>query len=95
MIPFDSADPAPWLASPDPVVRGAGLSICGWAGVPLAGDLLRSLVTADDEVARDALFAAGMSEQPELGALAAARRLPAPVRAGARWWAATGGRIVR
>ncbi|WP_418057749.1 helix-turn-helix domain-containing protein [Pimelobacter simplex] len=95
MIPFETADPVPWLASPDPVVRGAGLSICGWAGVPLPGDLLRSLVTADDEVARDALFAAGMSEQPELGALAAARRLPAPVRAGARWWAATGGRIVR
>lgn len=95
MIPFESADPTPWLASPDPVLRSAGLTICGFAGVPLPGDLLRTLVTADDAVARDALFAAGMSEQPELATLASARQLPAAVRAGARWWQRAGGRIVR
>lgn len=94
MIPFDTADPAPWLASADPVLRGAGLSICGFAGVPLASDLLRELVARDDRVAYEALFAAGMAQQPELSALASATELPAPVRAAARWWLSAGGRIV-
>ncbi|GAA3529746.1 helix-turn-helix domain-containing protein [Nocardioides daeguensis] len=94
MIPFDSADPAPWLASADPVLRGAGLAICGFAGRPLAPDLLRELVAHDDQVGHDAMFAAGMAQQPELAELATAPHLPPAVRAGAAWWRAAGGRIV-
>ncbi len=95
MVPFERADPAPWLAAEDPVVRGAGLTVCGFAGAPLPPALLRTYVVADDELARDALFAAGMSGQPELDEIAADPALPAAVRAGARWWRAEGGRIVR
>jgi hypothetical protein len=94
MIPFETADPTPWLASDDPVVRGAGLTICGFAGVPLPEPLLRELAVADDEVGYDALFAAGMSRQPELAELEAAADLPPAVRAAARWWRGAGGRIV-
>ena len=94
MIPFETADPAPWLASDDPVVRGAGLTICGFAGVPLPVELLRELVIDDDEVGYDALFAAGMSRQPELADLASAPQLPPAVRAAAQWWRQAGGRIV-
>ncbi|MDQ6523194.1 helix-turn-helix transcriptional regulator [Nocardioides sp. LHD-245] len=94
MIPFDTADPAPWLASDDPVLRGAGLSICGFAGVPLASDLLHGLVARDDQIGYEAMFAAGMAQQPELAALASAAHLPAAVREAAAWWLASGGRIV-
>ena len=93
-IPFDTADPEPWLASDDPVIRGAGLMICGFANVPLPGDLLRRLVVRTDKVGCDALFAAGMSQQPELADLASSRRLPLAVRQAARWWQRAGGRMV-
>ncbi|WGX97558.1 hypothetical protein [Nocardioides sp. L-11A] len=94
MIPFETADPAPWLASDDEVLRGAGLSICGFAGVPLDGALLRELTRRDDQIGYAALFAAGMAQQPELAELAVATHLPPAVRAAASWWRAAGGRIV-
>ena len=95
MIPFDSADPAPWLASDDPVLRGAGLSICGFAGVPLERSLLHELVRREDQVGYEAMFAAGMSQQPELAELATDTTLPASTRAAAAWWQQAGGRIIR
>ncbi|MBM7516744.1 helix-turn-helix domain-containing protein [Nocardioides nitrophenolicus] len=95
MIPFDTADPAPWLASEDQVLRGAGLSICGFAGVPLERELLCTLVRREDQVGYEAMFAAGMSQQPELAQLAADRTLPDGVRAAAAWWRTAGGRIIR
>jgi hypothetical protein len=95
MIPFDTADPAPWLASDDPVLRGAGLSICGFAGVPLERGLLHELVRRQDQVGYEAMFAAGMSQQPELAELASDPTLPAPARAAASWWQEAGGRIIR
>ncbi|WP_158296449.1 helix-turn-helix domain-containing protein [Nocardioides albidus] len=94
MIPFETADPAPWLASADPVLRGAGLDICAFAGVPLDRDLLRDLVVREDQVGYEAMFAAGMAQQPELTELASAPDLPAGVREAARWWLAAGGRII-
>jgi hypothetical protein len=94
MIPFETADPAPWLASDDEVLRGAGLSICGFAGVPLAPDLLRELTVRHDQTGYAALFAAGMAQQPELAELASAAHLPVDVRRAATWWRAAGGRIV-
>ncbi|MFC7505032.1 helix-turn-helix domain-containing protein [Nocardioides sp. CPCC 206347] len=94
MVPFEVADPAPWLASPDPAIRAAGLSICGFAGVPLPEATLRELVGADDELCRDALFAAGMASQPELAQIATNHADPA-VRDAARWWTDHGGRVSR
>ncbi|MCR1784848.1 hypothetical protein KVF89_20060 [Nocardioides carbamazepini] len=94
MIPFDTADPGPWLASDDQVLRGAGLSICGFAGVALDSDLLRELAARDDQIGYEAMFAAGMSQQPELAELASAKHLPVTVRQAAAWWRAAGGRIV-
>lgn len=95
MIPFETADPAPWLASDDPVLRGAGLSICGFAGVALEHALLHELVRREDQVGYEAMFAAGMSQQPELAGLASDASLPASVRAAASWWQQAGGRIIR
>lgn len=95
MIPFETADPAPWLAADDPVLRGAGLSICGFAGVALARGLLHDLVRRQDQVGYEAMFAAGMSQQPELAGLAEDASLPPAVRAAASWWLEAGGRIVR
>lgn len=92
-MPFESADPDPWLESGDPVIRAAGLTICGFAGVPLPGELLRDLVGRDDEIARDALFAAGMARQPELADIADDADRPAAVRAAAAWWQREGGRV--
>jgi len=94
MIPFDTADPAPWLASDDEVVRAAGLKICAFAGVGLDPRVLRELVGRYDQVGYDALFAAGMAQQAELAELADAEDLPPAVREGARWWQRAGGRIV-
>ncbi|MBS4752851.1 hypothetical protein KG112_08535 [Nocardioides sp. zg-ZUI104] len=88
-------DPGPWLASDDPVIRGAGLIVCGFAGVPLPADLLTTLLRSDPELARDTLFAAGMAQQPELSAVADDEQLPGDVREAARWWLRTGGRILR
>lgn len=93
MIPFDTADPAPWLASDDPVIHSAGLTICGFAGVPLQRDLLLELTTTLDQVGSDALFAAGMSQQSELAEIADDPRLPVDVREAAAWWQRVGGRI--
>lgn len=91
MMPFDVADPQPWLASPDPAVRAAGLTICGFAGVPLPAGMLHDLV-ADDEIGRDALFAAGMAGQPELVAIASDHPDRA-IREAAAWWHTAGGRV--
>lgn len=94
MVPFEVADPAPWLASPDPAIRAAGLSICGFAGVPLPPATLQGLVGADDELCRDALFAAGMASQPELAQVATSHADPA-IRDAAQWWIDHGGRVSR
>ncbi|WP_182377977.1 helix-turn-helix transcriptional regulator [Nocardioides sp. WS12] len=93
MVPFEVADPAPWLASSDPALRAAGLSICGFAGVPLPAATLTDLVAADDEVSRDALFAAGMAGQPELVTIASSHA-EAAIRDAAQWWINAGGRVV-
>ena len=92
-MPFEHADPQPWLESEDPLIRASGLLLCGFAGVPVAADLLDELVITHDEVGRDALFAAGMAQQPELIAIAQDPRRPAALRAAATWWRHEGGRV--
>ena len=93
MVPFDDLDPDPWLTSDDPVIRGAGLTACGFAGIALPEALLRDLLTQGPEVCRDALFAAAMSGHPELARIAVDETLPPDVLLAARWWLAEGGRV--
>lgn len=95
MLPFDEVDPSPWLAADDPVVRGAGLTIAGFAGAALPPDLLDRCLAEGGEAAHDALFAAGMSGQPELAAIAADPGQPAAIRDGAAWWLREGPRVLR
>lgn len=95
MLPFEEVDPSPWLAADDPVVRGAGLTIAGFAGAALPPDLLDRCLAEGGEAAHDALFAAGMSGQPELAAVAADLTRPAATREGAAWWLREGSRVLR
>lgn len=95
MLPFEDVDPSPWLAADDPVVRGAGLTIAGFAGAALPPDLLDRCLAEGGEAAHDALFAAGMSGQPELAAIAADPAQPAAIRDGAAWWLSEGPRVLQ
>lgn len=95
MLPFEEVDPSPWLAADDPVVRGAGLTIAGFAGAALPAGLLDRCLAQGGEAAHDALFAAGMSGQPELATIAADPRQPPEIRDGAAWWLREGTRVLR
>lgn len=95
MVAFQEADPAPWLASSDPVLQSAGLAICGFAGVGIADDELRRRVREGGEVCRDALFAAGMARQPVLAEISSDPTMPDDVRTAAEWWRREGGLILR
>lgn len=95
MLPFDEVDPTPWLGSDDPVVRGAGLTIAGFAGAALPPDLLDRCLAEGGEAAYDALFAAGMSGQPDLARIAADRAQPAAISEGAGWWLREGSRVLQ
>lgn len=79
-------DPRPWLDSPDTVHQGLGLEICAWSSAPIHEATLMRMIRGDDQLARHALFAAGMAQHPLLNSIAEDLSIPLRHRHAARWW---------
>ncbi|MEQ6902960.1 hypothetical protein [Nocardioides sp. YIM 152588] len=93
MLPLDAVDHLPLLASEDPDRVDLGLRMAALAGTVPASRQLRHLLT-DTRTAENAMMAAGLAGDPSLSRYAEDGGLSEDVRSAARWWLATGPRIV-
>lgn len=87
------ATAAKWAMSGDTDLQRPGLVTLGHWGTDVDPQILEHTVRADWEVARRALYAAGMSGSPILAAWASDLSKSAQVRAAARWWMRVGSRV--